>query len=343
MQVQTIPETVSKNNQTFLFALGTRCLNHWLTMNCHACNKTLSPHDNSKLVCSVCTSQWHGVCARPQPTDTKNNTLQNWTCENCTRSKNEAPNDLETARFNAIMSQFANTNASIMSCSQRIDKLNELVATQSQLIQSCANDICDLRKENANLKQRIDALENKDTNPSDDNLYDIQNEISQRINREKNILIMGLTESNSQEDLTKTKTIIDSIIQGHSPNINVCFRVGKPKESQGKPRPLKVCFNNSENAVAVLKNKSKLANTAYSSLYFTSDSTFTQRRYLENLRKELQQRKENGEEQLTIKYVNKVPKIVPIKKRGRQEQESPNQNQRKYPKNLSQMDTNPQT
>lgn len=59
-----------------------------------------------------------------------------------------------------IISQFANRNASILIRTQRVDKLNELVLTQTQLIHKCIEDISNLHQYSADLRKRIIMLEN---------------------------------------------------------------------------------------------------------------------------------------------------------------------------------------
>uniref|UniRef100_A0A6P7GTF1 Uncharacterized protein LOC114340545 n=1 Tax=Diabrotica virgifera virgifera TaxID=50390 RepID=A0A6P7GTF1_DIAVI len=92
-----------------------------------------------------------------------------------------------------------------------------------------------------------------------------------------------------------------------------------------KPRPLKVTMMSSEDALFVLKNKSKLNQNSNSNIYIKQDLTSCQSKYLAELQTELQSRIDNGEKNLTIRYINKIPRITTrgTTKRDREEQESP--------------------
>lgn len=80
-------------------------------------------------------------------------------------------------------------------------------------------------------------------------------------------------------------------------------RIGK--YSPGKNRPIKIYFKSSETVKLILRNKHK-----YPNFQIYPDQTHMQRQYYKELKKELNRRKENGEAELRIKYVNGHPKIV---------------------------------
>lgn len=69
-------------------------------------------------------------------------------------------------------------------------------------------------------------------------------------------------------------------------------------------------------ANTILRNKIKLRDSEFSKISIQPDQTLRQRMYMSNLRKSLDQRRENGESNLTIKYFNGIPKIVPIAKKN---------------------------
>jgi hypothetical protein len=68
-------------------------------------------------------------------------------------------------------------------------------------------------------------------------------------------------------------------------------------------------------AKEVLRNKNKLINSDLPrSISISDDKTSKQLEYLKNLRTELQLRRDNGEDNITIKYVKGIPSIIESKK-----------------------------
>jgi hypothetical protein len=95
--------------------------------------------------------------------------------------------------------------------------------------------------------------------------------------------------------------------------IIIIIRIGKPNSSN--TRPLKVSLSNDLIAKEVQRNKNKLINSDLPrSISISDDKTPKQLEYLKNLRTELQLRRENGEDNITIKYVKGIPSIIESKK-----------------------------
>jgi hypothetical protein len=68
-------------------------------------------------------------------------------------------------------------------------------------------------------------------------------------------------------------------------------------------------------AKEVLRNKNKLINSDLPrSISISDDKTSKQLEYLKNLRTELQLRRDNGEDNITIKYVKGIPSFIESKK-----------------------------
>lgn len=139
-------------------------------------------------------------------------------------------------------------------------------------------------------------------------------EMQNRSNRDKNILLVGLPEQiacNSNERSAKDEADVLKIISQVSegiPNPSKVFRIGKFQT--GKSRNIKVCFEAKEPAKELLRNRNKLQE----GLKIFSDQTPTQQKYMKNLREDLKRRQEKGETDLTIKYVNGTPSIIKITK-----------------------------
>lgn len=72
-------------------------------------------------------------------------------------------------------------------------------------------------------------------------------------------------------------------------------------------RPIKAIFSTSETAKSILRNKHHIKPDT---IKIYSDETTYQQKFRQNLRDELKRRTELGEKDLTIKYVNGIPKII---------------------------------
>lgn len=135
-------------------------------------------------------------------------------------------------------------------------------------------------------------------------------EVQNRNNREKNIVLVGLPESslsNREERMSKDENDVLRIITSLSTEIPKpikVFRIGKYK--LGKNRSLKVCFDGIGPAKQLLRNKDKLPDD----IKIYSDQTPAQQHYLKVLKDELKRRENNGETNLTIKYINGTPTII---------------------------------
>lgn len=136
---------------------------------------------------------------------------------------------------------------------------------------------------------------------------ELLSELDDRRHREKNILVFGLAEGENDEE-----TINDIISSscGDS-NSKACYIKRLGNNQPGKSRPVKVTLSNSATARRILRNKNRLLSSSkFQRIKIKDDQTPRQRKYLLELRDELSKRIENGEIDLTIKYINRLPTIV---------------------------------
>lgn len=138
-------------------------------------------------------------------------------------------------------------------------------------------------------------------------------EINERSERAKNIIICNIPESIETtaankliDDKNKVSVLISALEDTASQDMLRVYRIGKPRDE--KPRSLKVEFNNPTTSRTLLSKRHLLKNNTR--MY--PDATLFQQNHLKNLREELEKRKTNGENDITIKYVNGNPKIVQI-------------------------------
>lgn len=154
------------------------------------------------------------------------------------------------------------------------------------------------------LEERINMLSNQtvmNTDSRTENLF--VEELMERQSRASNILVFNLPESN--QDNNNVEKILYDLIQ-ENVTITESARIGK-KNKKGI-RALKITLPNQSVATKIItakKDKIKPKN-----IYISADLTKSQRDHLNNLKEELRTRRENGEEDIVIRYVKGTPKIV---------------------------------
>ncbi|KAK7871217.1 hypothetical protein R5R35_001082 [Gryllus longicercus] len=140
---------------------------------------------------------------------------------------------------------------------------------------------------------------------------EIVNEINDRVLRKNNVIFYNAKESDSELpeerknfDLKIVMKSLSKICTVSETDIVKVLRLGKIK-SDGKPRPIKIIFNDHGLALKILKDKHK-CEKPYA---INGDLTLQQRDQLKALREELDILNKD-EELKTIKFINGSPKIV---------------------------------
>lgn len=189
----------------------------------------------------------------------------------------------------------------------QIATLNNTVKVNEEKITSLQNEIKQLKSDSRTSRSSefLPAL----LTTCDEAIIELQD----RAERSKNIIITGIPEqmcTNVNErrelDLCKAYNIIKRIYP-ECPETKKIIRLGKYEGK--KSRPLKICFESQEPVKTILRNRSNLNE---SGVRIFCDQTPYQQKVMINLKKELQQRQENGEMNLRIKYVKGAPKIMTV-------------------------------
>ncbi|KAI5638611.1 hypothetical protein NE865_08803 [Phthorimaea operculella] len=142
-------------------------------------------------------------------------------------------------------------------------------------------------------------------------MNEILAEFSEQNIRKRNLIIYGITEpesSNPKERISLDKSRVTDVLKQvleDRPEPKRTMRVGKYRPDNN--RPIKVHLESEETVKLVLRNKSNIKDK---SIKIFSDQTPFQQKHFKELKAELQRRTENGEENLKIKYIKNVPKIV---------------------------------
>lgn len=139
-------------------------------------------------------------------------------------------------------------------------------------------------------------------------------EMAERANRANNLIVYDIPESSSdvvEQRIEHDKKECVAVMQNVTGKVKFdgikLFRLGARKSVAGaRPRPLKVVLHSKRDALEVLRNKSKLSKPSS----IVADQTPMQREYMKHLREELTKRTNDGETDITIKYVRGQPTIV---------------------------------
>lgn len=127
-------------------------------------------------------------------------------------------------------------------------------------------------------------------------------ELREREKRACNVILFNLQPDGDKSVLDVTNDIFGKIPD--FPKAKSCFRF---TSGRGAIKPIKVIFNDKSEALFVLRNKVKLAPFG---LTVKNDCTAAQLEYLKRVRREIDNRIGNGESDITIRFVNEVPRIV---------------------------------
>ncbi|KAJ3664459.1 hypothetical protein Zmor_000022 [Zophobas morio] len=193
-----------------------------------------------------------------------------------------------------------------------LETINELSAT----VHGMKKVIEELITENKKLRVEIEDMRGKkrESNIEMSRVDDdaVVEEAMDRIYRSNNVIVQCLQEPHGDDvqrkraDEDAVKNLIGPVIEGNQEyQILSVIRLGKP--NQERSRMVKVVLNSS----AVVK---KLVRHRFSNNIFCNvDLTPRQQTKAYAIRKEFRSRRNNGEEDIRLKYTNGVPKIVSTK------------------------------
>ncbi|KAJ3646497.1 hypothetical protein Zmor_024082 [Zophobas morio] len=216
-----------------------------------------------------------------------------------------------------------------MALSNDIAKYNATLVAQTKLLQTHTEQltvheksIADLQSANKDLLVRVDsvtdALEsfNQDVRASPfsadlaSSTDDVISEAVEQARRSNNITIYGITDTDNTE---LDKAVVSRLLDCFAIDLSTVAsfsRMGNFSTSA-----LKIMFTNSQVARTILiKRVTCLSNTEFSKLQFSDDKTPKQLSYLKSLTTELKSRQETGENDITIKFITGVSKIINIPK-----------------------------
>lgn len=195
---------------------------------------------------------------------------------------------------------------------QELKKTTETLSKEYRQLQKSVENITAEHKNTQNkllsIEDEINKLKIESYQSTDHiNQNEFYHEIQDRLQRAKNVVVVGLREQNDHnegtQDMEEVHRIFTQIDQACPKPLKV-IRLGK--FNADKPRPIKVIFQTTETPQYLLKHRTKLSTNI--KLYW--DQTPKQRNYMQNLQKQLRKREHDGESNLSIKYIKGVPTII---------------------------------
>lgn len=157
------------------------------------------------------------------------------------------------------------------------------------------------------LKIEVQKLKDEKS-PEPFNIEDVIGELSERQKRANNLLVFNLPTPGPNSNDTESINALMQEVLGNGSDVNIAkvFRFGK--QNKNGNRPVKVVLGDAHEVFTIIKNKHRISRDR--EIFIHLDQTPKQRKTLDSLRSELSRRQANGEQDLTIKYLNNVPKIV---------------------------------
>ena len=190
------------------------------------------------------------------------------------------------------------------------EDINSIKDSLKSSFNELKTEICAVKT--TNIQQHPPPLDSLPSMPPSMNSF--MSEINDRALRANNIMVYNVPESNCdrihdkiQEDRQRiTEMLVSLNKQPASERMKKVVRVGKRGDNH--IRPIKVVFSDSTIVKEILKSGK---NFSESHVYkIKSDLTLMQRECIKKLISELNKRKQEGEDNLTIKYKDNVPYIA---------------------------------
>lgn len=299
--------------------------------NCGACNQVISKKQYS-ILCTNCDKWFHIKCVELSVSQVKNLNKElkkpdgdRWECPSCLR---ESTRSSQASRKSLSVSYMGSCTVPTVSKPVTLEDIMAKLNNMEMLYQEVMfkhnqqiEVIESLKIEIANLNAKVNALE---TQLADVSSWpsprigraagetsigmadrDIMNEVFERQKRMNNIMIFNFERSNDGSDSVQISELLSEIC-GQPMNISKSEVIGKPNKNGF--RAIRVHLCNPTDVSLILKYKAKAISSK--KVYIEPDMTPKQRDELNMVRNEYERRKQNGEDNIRIKFVNGIPTIV---------------------------------
>ncbi|KAE9523488.1 hypothetical protein AGLY_016040 [Aphis glycines] len=201
--------------------------------------------------------------------------------------------------------------SSLNSHTEKINRLDKKIDDLFKNFSILMEENHNLKLKIVNIEERISCIENNKTQIQQHSFeHDTTDELMDRQVRSNNVILFNLPENENGSDLENIKNILTALNE----NIEhfTFYRTRKIKSTiPDRLRPVSGSLTDQSDIFTILQIQKNLKNsTKWSNIHFSSDKIMKQRDEMANLRKTLQNRRKKGEQNLIIKYVNGIPKII---------------------------------
>lgn len=247
---------------------------------CYHCKDNLDP--DKEIICDLCEKHYHIKCTKLSRGETAILKLKD-------RSLSYICNKCKSITKTDLIKEIKSLQQTVAELQLQIQELNENRESQT----SRQPDI-------------------HSTPTADQNV--IINEFIEREKRSKNIVLFNIEDKpineenkNNNIDTKKVKDILKLLDIDIDIGAAKIRRLGKIEEN--KRRPIKITLSSKEDSLKAVRQKKKLRDLE-EKVFVSLDLTPMQRDYYKKIKGELDERKNNGEEDIFIKYMNNIPMIA---------------------------------
>lgn len=247
---------------------------------CYHCKDNLDP--DKEIICDLCEKHYHIKCTKLSRGETAILKLKDRSLSYiCNKCKSITKTDLI----------------------KEIKSLQQTVAELQLQIQG-------LKENRESQTSRLPEIHS--TSIADQNV--VINEFIEREKRAKNIVLFNIedkpiTDENKKNNIDTNK--VRDILKLLEIDIDIgavkLRRLGKIEEN--KRRPIKITLSSKEDSLKAVRQKKKLRDLE-EKVFISLDLTPMQRDYYKKIKGELDERINNGEEDIFIKYMNNIPMIA---------------------------------
>lgn len=137
-------------------------------------------------------------------------------------------------------------------------------------------------------------------------------EISDRLSRRRNVMIFGVQDSNNKEsDREKLSQIMEVVVPDMEIESAAMFRIGRFNKNSSNPRPIKLVLKCERQAADIMSGARLLkGNRDFGGVFIVPDRTKKELLYYKKVKGNFEDRCRKGEKDITVRYINGVPKIT---------------------------------
>ena len=260
-------------------------------------------------------------------------------CDRCRGWVHQKCSDLDSSQY-SMLSQLPNPSVRWVcpTCHKQSKQDNDpndrLAANEAKidtlmlLIHTLQTQNTTLQTQNTAIIKMLEKLDNRMEEKVSEHVRESVEEERERESRRNNIIVFNLRESaggekeeRSADDQKKLDDLFKDIgtdLTGQNLSASILETKRLGKYTEGRDRPLKVIFADTEHKIKILKKAKNLKESRkFSKIGISSDKTLKERKEDERLRKELGERRKGGED--VIIYRGKVVQRETINRNGRKE------------------------